>query len=199
LYERFFHKNNTKRSTYIGFIVVASLLLFLFGDSIISLMIQLSPSDRLTARFEDLQGTMINGVNTASFSGRLTLSLLSIKTWLSSITTFLFGIGDHRLEGDWGMMGFYMSGIGGHSELIDSLARYGIVGFSIIAYLYYHICNYILKQFKIVQIKNQIRAIIITSVFIALTKGLFFPEIGIGLYLLLPLSSELLNEEKINI
>jgi len=197
IYERFYHKSSKNNSSRLVALIVGFLVIVIFGDELLALLIRLSPSERLADRFMDLQDTYNNGVSDESFSGRLSLEIMSLQTWLSDIVSFFFGIGDHRNEMNTGLQGFVSSGIGGHSELIDSLARYGIVGFGMIIYLFKYIWKFILSLFEDTVQKNQVRSILILSVLISLTKGFFFPEIGISLLLLLPLSSVLLNKTKI--
>jgi hypothetical protein len=196
IYERFYHKSGRNNASRLIALVGGFLIIAIFGDELLTFLIRLSPSERLTERFLDLQNTYDNGVSDDSFSGRLSLEIMSIQTWLSDVVSFFFGIGDHRNEMNTGLSGFVSTGIGGHSELIDSLARYGIVGLGIIVYLYKYIWKFTLSLFEDTKQKNQVRAILILSVLISLTKGLFFPEIGISLFLLLPLSSVLLNKTK---
>lgn len=189
--------NKVSKGTSLFFLLLIALIIMLFGEYLLSILIELSPSERLAERFEDLQQTFRKGVTEDSFSGRLSLEIVSIRSWLRNIATFFIGIGDHRLEGDFGIVGFELSGIGGHSELIDSLARYGIIGFFIIASLFSRIFKYIINLFDDVSVREQVKAILFVSILISLTKGFFFPEIGISLFLLLPLSSLLLNKYKL--
>lgn len=180
---------------YTFFYLLFLFLIMFLGDDIISFLIRLSPSERLTDRFSSLQYTYQHGITDDSFSGRLMLEMVSLRSWTSNVFSFFFGIGDHRLEGDFGMQGYVISGIGGHSEIIDSLARYGLCGFTILAYLYYNICKLILSLFKQAVVRSQVKAILIVGLLVGLTKGLFFPEIGLALFLLLPLSENFLNKQ----
>lgn len=193
LYERF-NKSNSKNDKRLIPLALGVAILLIFSDNIIDFLIQISPNDRLTDRFIDMKGTLQQGASADSFSGRLSLEIISIRSWLRDIISFFFGIGDHRNEDFSGIQGFITSGIGGHSELIDSLARYGIIGFSILAYLYVNICKYILSLFQDEKVRNQVRPIIFVSVLTSLTKTVFYPEIGICLFLLLPFSSVILNK-----
>lgn len=195
LYEKF-NKSNLKSKRIIIIALVVAILM-IFSDNVIDFLISISPNDRLTDRFIDMKGTLQQGASDDSFSGRLSLEIISIRSWLRDIVSFFFGIGDHRNEDFSGIQGFIMSGIGGHSELIDSLARYGIIGFSLLAYLYVNICKYILSLFQDEKEKNQVRAIVFVSILTSLTKTVFYPEIGICLFLLLPFSSVIINKKNI--
>lgn len=195
IYQRRTHRFRASSGVRVIPIFILLFLMWVFRDVFFSFLIQISPSERLTERIVDLQGTFDNGVSEDSFSGRLSLEIISIKSWLSNIITFFFGIGDHRLEGDFGVEGFALSGIGGHSEFIDALARYGIIGFSLLVYIYVNIFKYILGLFSAPIIRKQVKALLIIVVLIGITKVLSFPDIGIVLFLLLPLSSVFLNKQ----
>lgn len=188
------YSNKSKIGRYLGVFIIVLLCFILIFDitPILQLLVRLSPSDRLSVRFESLIYTFNNGIEEDSFSGRMKLETISLQSWTSSFGSFLFGIGDHRLEG-YGYQGFIMSGVGGHSELIDSLARYGIIGFSIIALLIYNIFQYIQNLFSERALRKQVSTILIIAIFTMLTKAMFLPEIGLALFFLLPLSSEIIN------
>ena len=179
----------------LGGILILLVAVLFDTNTIFNFLIRISPNDRLTDRLYDIINVYNEGITEESFSGRYDLEVLSIRTWLQSPRTFLFGIGDHRLTGI-GMDKFYMSGIGGHSEIIDSLARFGVIGFFVMSVLYYRICIYILSLFEDEIVKKQVLMILIVFVLTAFTKTVLFHIIGIVFLFLLPIVSVQINKEK---
>lgn len=193
LYVKYSRKNFFFR--ILGVVVIVLLVgVWLFiPDAIFDVLIEYSPNERLAQRAIDMQKTYEVGLSESSFSGRMGLEIMSIRSWLRSPLTFLFGIGDHRIS-DFGVQGFVITGIGGHSELIDSLARFGLVGFSIISVALYYISIYIINLFDDMMVRKEVRIIVVIFVLAALTKAVLFSIIGIVFLLLFPLSSIIINK-----
>ncbi|MBP5273638.1 MAG: hypothetical protein ILO36_01705 [Abditibacteriota bacterium] len=100
------------------------LLVFLTGaiPAIIKSVAALNPGDRLANRLRSLAELMVTGnMSVLSKSILLRFSFLqnSINTWLSDWSTFLIGYGSHTKD---------YSVISGHSDILDTFAKYGIVG-----------------------------------------------------------------------
>lgn len=195
LYEKFSNISQLFKIISIILILFLGVGLFLDMDTVFSFLVNISPNDRLTYRIYDLQSVYSEGLSDSSFSGRYALERLSLSTWLQNPLTFLFGIGDHRIS-EFGVEGFIKTGIGGHSEIIDSLARFGIIGFSIIAILFYRISLFILALFDEIQIKKQVKMILIVFILTAFTKAVMFHLIGLAIFILFPMSSFVINFKK---
>lgn len=84
------------------------------------------PDSRTVSRLTEV-AAMIQGNEKVSGSGRsrMELSMLSLKTWLGTISSFFWGIGDARSES---VIGNFTIGIGNHAEFFDVFARYGLIG-----------------------------------------------------------------------
>ncbi len=181
-----------------GFIVlgVGLFVICLFAQPILEFLADIS-EERLAIRFRDLSSFFNEGGTEDSFSGRLELIKLSLETFTTDVKSILFGVGDHRLESvsGSGTGGFYASGIGGHSEFIDTLARYGLLGavFTIL------IMRNSYKTAVIIEKKNncKIQWFVLFLIFLCcgFTKAIYFPNIGIIMFLLIPLISDFLNNE----
>ena len=174
--------------------IVLVVALIVSPSIILNFLADISPNERLANRMYDMQRTYNEGISDDSFSGRFGLEILSLRTWLQNPLTFLFGIGDHRVS-DFGIQGFFMTGIGGHSEIIDSLARFGVVGFSIMATLFYRMSTFLVSLFDNPNVKKQVRIIIVIFILAALTKAVLFLIIGIVFFILFPLSSLIINKQ----
>lgn len=145
-------------------------------------------SRKFTAIQNVFTGTFIieeSHLRESSLVARLYVTGVSLNTWTSSILHFLFGKGY-----DAGF--YYISGIGKHSELIDLLPEYGMIGFFIFAYAF-------IGHFRFVAsyIKNTrcfwlpMIAIIVYSVL----NGIFLPDFGYVANLIIPFVLVAINEE----
>lgn len=163
--------------------VVVYFLLEVYSDSIIDYIISVSPSKRLTVRFVTLLDENADEAQDNTVTGRTTLYMLSIKTWLTNAVTFLVGIGDHYT-----LLHAAKTGIGQHAALPDTLARYGIVGFSVIIVMLRCCIKYTLSLFD-QKYRLQVLTIFLIYILNGSVKEMFFAGVGCVLFILLPLSS----------
>lgn len=181
-------KNNFGKIVLISLLIIG--FLYIFRDSIINGMISIIDSDRITSRLEIFTSSGDVGESSTLMS-REHLWLVSINSWLQDPLTFLFGIGDH----DWVQLGSEeKSGIGNHSDILDVLARYGILGASvfyssIIVYYKY------LKRIYGGLYKWEIVSFMITILMMGLTKRFISGEVAIIYFILFPLSLKYLSKE----
>ena len=138
---------------------------------------------------------IINGISQKDFalaggsvSGRAQLMELSWNTWLSSWRAFLLGVGDHRT----GHI------IGNHSDLIDTLARFGIVGGIIFSKLSIAQFTFLrLLDDKQSSYKTQCMIVFLLYIVRGFFGNILTPAIAVQVFLFLPLLFErcyLLNE-----
>jgi len=107
---------------------------FTFVTPFLNWFSQVVDSEKLRLSLESvtvsIENSNIEEYEGSSLFGRYYLMQVSLGTWTRSIFTFLFGIGEDSLPA--GSMGFISDlaelGIGQHSQIIDFLAMYGIVG-----------------------------------------------------------------------
>ncbi len=178
------HRSGPMFFFYSGIVgVMALLVIFLFKDVIVDIILALSPSERLSGRLILLVDSENVEASDSSFSGRQFLWRVSFDTWTSSIQNFLFGIGDHRST-----VNPVGTGIGQHSDLVDSLARYGVLGFVIIVNAVARNCKYILSIFP-KKCHMQLLSFFVVLVISSVSKLIFFPGCGCAFFLLLPLVS----------
>ena len=90
-------------------------------------------NERLAARFSDisviLQGGSMNSLDNSSLAGRFLLGMTSLDTFLSSPFNFLWGVGDDiMINKQYEIDELISVGIGNHSQFLDTLAKYGIIG-----------------------------------------------------------------------
>ena len=186
-----FHK--PQKIILVCFISALIIYLFvcLFKTEIVQFVIANSPDERITIRLITLIDSDNTLANQDTVDGRSELYFLSLKTWLSNPVNFLLGIGDHRALSD-----VESTGIGQHSEILDSLARYGIIGGYFLWVIFKKSFKFIISLFDN-SVKSQVRAIIIVFIMCGFTKCVFSPSIGCVLFILLPLSSFFIKDSKL--
>lgn len=170
--------------------ILAVVFVEFFTKEIVDFIISISPSERLTTRLVTLLDEENENANLSTVTGRANLYMLSLKTWLSDVIKFIYGMGDHRVQ-----HGAKAVGIGQHSDLLDSLARYGLFGlitlFFVFKYAFRFILSFYDKKYRL-----QLFVIFFFLIMCGLTKGIFYSGIGCVVFLLLPLSRVYVNENQ---
>lgn len=172
------------------FALIAFFMLFVFQDEIVDFIISVSPNKRLTTRLVTLVDSENEEANTGTVTGRSNLYLLSIETWLSNLLNFFYGIGDHRAA-----HGAKATGIGQHADLLDSLARYGLIGLVTLIHIFRYSVRYLISLFD-KKYKLQLVTILFILFMCGLTKGIFASGVGCAIFLLLPLCRGFVNENR---
>lgn len=186
-------KNSRKGLISAIVLLLIGLFIIVFYDKLLAVITSLLPDSRLSTRLAELAKFSLQDLGEDSFSGRFALVKESIQTFTSSIRSFLFGIGDHRSAG--GYSGFISSGIGGHSELIDALARFGLLGFSLIILPFSSYRKHLEYTFTGKRCYQQILIIYYVVITCMLVKSYFFPSVGVVTFILLPMTYSIINEE----
>ena len=176
--------------------LVAFFLVSEFTNEIIEFITKSFPSERLASRLIYLidSDSAASGAE-ATVKAREELGMVSLRTWTDNIVNFFVGIGDHRVI--WGEQSAASSGIGQHAEFLDSLARYGLIGFFLLWNILYGSFKYITRLFD-QRYFIQLQIIFLLFILFGLSKGVFFPNIGVVLFLFLPLFSKIMKMENIH-
>lgn len=185
--------SKTKKYISLILLLIIGLFVYIFYDDILNWVISIS-SDRLAYRFEDLKSSTKSGISEDSFSGRLGLALMSLGTFFRSVISIFFGIGDHRWE-DVGWNAIKTIGIGGHSQICDTLARYGLLGATLIYGLFASFYRELKKMTGSPYIQKQVKIIFIFFIFLSLTKETFLPDIGFVILVFFPCAIMFLQEK----
>ena len=122
-------KQHKKIRTILFSIFVTLLFLYTTGAyiTVFDYLAEISPSERMADRIRSINILLQTGDYVeagSSIKTRSELTITSLDTFQSSGTNVLFGIGDTRNE----------DLIGCHSEIIDTLPRYGLLGFAFLAF-----------------------------------------------------------------
>lgn len=194
-------QKGNRRSYYLfsSFIIVVIILIFFIP--LMSWILDNIQSERLAERFNDLldlkkSGGDTNKVSDGSLSSRIALAQTSLNSFFSSPISILIGIGDHTTSfgGD-----LIKSGVGGHSEFIDVLARYGLLGafvFCKIMKNYYLTLKRLTTSRSILKYINVIFFIIILTGFL---NNIFQPNMLIFMFIVLPVIVELTSNKIVNL
>lgn len=190
----YYAKKTRNRTSFViaallsGFAVVS--LVGYFSNELINLISVVSPNERLTIRFATLVNDNSIEAQEETITGRTDLYMLSVRTWLTNVETFLWGIGDHYT-----VLDPARTGIGQHASLLDLLGRYGILGASLVFIMLKKSFSYILSLFNM-EYRLQIGTIFLIYILCGLTKEIFEAGIGCALFILLPLSAAVLPKKK---
>ena len=138
----FFLYRNERTSNVVPLVIVfLAIVFYLFRIQILNVISDLLPNERMAVRIRAI-GQFVSGVDVeGDYLSRIEIIALDFSTWLRSFGSFFFGIGDHRyLAGH--LSDIYTIGISGHSDYFDFLAKYGIVGFTLLNILFISLLKY---------------------------------------------------------
>lgn len=188
-------RKGNRRAYYIISTVSLMLLVFIVFIPLMSWLMEHLQSERLADRLNDLLdfrrgGGNINNVKEGSFTGRILLAQTSLNSFLSSPISILIGIGDHTQAVGMDMV---KSGIGNHSEFIDVLGRYGLVGafvFWKIMKSYYRLLRHMTTHREIQKYVDIIFVVFILS---GILNNIFYPAMEMFLFMIFPIIIELIN------
>ena len=182
-------KQRNRKAFYLFATAVLVLLVLVVFIPLMSWLIENLNSERLTERFNDLvdfrmSGGDVNSVREGSFYQRVLLAQTSFNSFLSSPISVFIGIGDHTqsLGGD-----LIKSGIGGHSEFIDVLARYGLVGAIVFWNIMKNYYRMLQKQTMTREVLKYVNIIYTVFLISGIVNTIFFPVMLFFMYLLFPI------------
>lgn len=174
------------------FLFLVNYIVEVYEEDIIRTIIDLSPSTRLSSRLIALINSDSEHASTSSILARENLWMVSVRTWLSNISNFLFGIGDHyTIESP------EKTGIGQHSDFLDTLARYGLIGSAFIFVALKNSFKYILSLFD-KKLHLQIITIFFIYIMCGITKKAFVVSMGTMMFVFLPLISYIIRHSNNN-
>ncbi len=163
-------------------------------DFLFDIVANIIPEGRLSDRLDDIRNVSEQGLEDDSFSGRVRLYEVSLNTYTDNKSNFLFGIGEHKASVE--TVGQVATGVGGHSEFIDVLARWGTMGAILIFLIYYWDYKEIMKQAHDKLLKNQTKVMYLALILCGIFKAVFANNIGVVGFVLMPLSVWMLENEK---
>lgn len=185
-----FNNERSYKRYAIGFIgILLAGIALLNADAIFSLLTSIIGSERLVRRINQVWAMLSTGDiegTGGSLRARYRLIMTSLNTFTSSLQHFFFGAGDHRFDNNT---------IGNHSMVADELARYGVVGTAVMfgmLHRSFHMIrtNFVLRNNSVV--KREVNVVFFVAILRAFLGGLTEPEIGIQLFVVLPITVKLI-------
>jgi hypothetical protein len=189
-----YSKEKTSRMAPLIILFVAIILLA-FSDQVLTALANIMPSERIAVRLNAISSFIQDEETNTSYMNRIEIIVLDFQTWLKSPMSFFFGIGDHRyLAGN--LSDIYQIGISGHSDYFDFLAKYGILGFTLLNTLFVRLFLFV-RQTSEYSRKWASLACCVVLVFVlrSLVGGIFSLNIAYMTFIMLPCSAVVLNEK----
>lgn len=182
---------NSKNSFITNMLIVIAAVLGILTvrnfDIVLSYIGNLINSERITTRLNQIIWAMDQG-DIFSSTQRFVLIGNSINTWKSSIRILLIGTGDHIASNNI---------IGNHSQLIDTLAQYGVVGALLFYYSIYSSLSLLIQKLPIKRGTNIYRQVIVICI-VFVVRGfigrILHSQTAVRLFVVLPIIATLLCE-----
>jgi len=192
-------RNNKAEKIAITYVVFGSFfLLMLFLIPVLKWASSLFSSERMISRINSLivflEGTPSFSKGDSSLFLRIELAQTSISTFFNNFSNFFFGIGE-RIHGD-SIEELVQSGVGSHSEFLDCLAEYGLMGGVVIFGFISEIFKKIYSLCSSNIIRRQVKVILSGFLIYSFLNNSFSASTFYVLFLLLPLIIDLLYAKK---
>lgn len=195
LFTKFFIKNSKNKLVCVTSIIAILIAANFLSVPILKWLIINVDSYRLQLRFNTLLTYMLSGgsiyIRHSSFIERLSYLALSWNTFINNFFNFVFGVGYPQFNDH------IAYGVGSHSEIIDSLAKYGIIGGFFIFKILKNSLKSVFENLRAYKFSTETIIIMLTFLIYGLLNNVFTPEVGVIIFFLLPLSP-LLIERKNN-
>ena len=172
---------------------VGLIVVILNYETVLTYVGQLFGDSRIAAKLNQITRYLNSGdIQEAggSLTARYNLYFTSISTWLGSMRSFLFGIGDHISSN---------RRIGNHSQFFDVLGQYGVLG---AVPLYYSVYRTMKSCMQILSVPSKspifYQCLVICVIFVA--RGFFgnvlFEYIAVRLFVFFPIIISLIGEKE---
>lgn len=174
-------KNGYNRLFLVMFIIGLLLLTIIAREPLGQMLVSLSydvDNYFYSQRIGEVGHAMMGISHEGSFSARMQDTYISIKSFMRSP---LWGVGFYFSQN------INQTGIGMHSQIIDDLARYGLIGFGLLGYIYY---SWIKNNFYLAksrEINRIVTSILIAIVFLALFNMFSNVVYGLLIFFVIPL------------
>lgn len=176
----------------LGFILLITPNIFRFLGNIIS---SVDIKMRFLSMASFLENFYMGNIVVDDYMLRVDLALLSIDSFISSP---IFGIGKHIANQQmYGLNAVYTIGIGSHSELIDHLAVYGLIGVFVYIVLFKKYFNSLSKKSISNSNLSSYKVILYFVLVYSICNNSFSMACGVILFVFLPFAIDVVNKEKI--
>lgn len=185
-------QRNAKQMISSLLLILLLVLFYFYYKPILNFLADFASSDRIRRRINQI----INLLDTQDFNesggslgARYSLLSTSFSTWRSSIKSILWGVGDHRSTN---------TIIGNHGQLVDILARYGIICWGVTITFLFRAFSHMKSSLIALnhQIIKQVNVICLIFLIRGVMGTIFEASIGIQIFIFMPAMLQLINEEE---
>lgn len=180
---------NQKHRIYADVLMVLCMIVIVIAilnyGAVIDFVSNAIGSARISEKLSQIKRAMDAGdvmQGRGSLTARYVLYTRSLETWLSSFSTFLFGVGEHYEDNTL---------IGNHSQVCDSLGQYGIVGATLIFYTVYWTLKNLVRHLPIKKQSStyrQVMAVLVVFAIKGVLGSVLYGAIAIQLFIFLPIA-----------
>ena len=189
---------SSKQTVWVFVLMIAGafavLLLYLNSSAVLTFARAHIGSERIAYKLLQIQKALEAGDiarGGGSLSARYKLYMLSLRTWLSSPKTFLVGIGEH-----WDSN----KQIGNHSQFLDVLAQYGLVGA-----VFFYFCVYksmaVLFSYYLPYKKEPLFKQMLIVCCVCMIRGaighIMYGTVGIQFFVVFPIIMSMISEREL--
>ena len=144
---------------------------------------------KMAVKFSDISdlvsaGGNIEALGDHSFYKRIILWMTSWDSFTQSLSSFIWGIGENTHESDY--YSLIKSGVGGHSEILDLLAMYGIIGGLIYYKAFKATFSFIIRQAS-VEIKDKVKFVLVIYIIYSICNTTLIPAVSFIVFFLFPI------------
>lgn len=184
----FFKKIKSKQKIIFGFFLGIGSILFTFF--LIFVLAKYFKIGRLLIRIEWIKDLIFGNLDIKiigqnSLSTRLYLIIGTVQTWLSSLKSFLFGVGDNLRSTNSIDEMFKLTGIGYHSDLVDILGTNGLLGGLFFYGILYRVYKIIIERYEKEDV-NYVKIVFLGFLASILMNHNLGSELGIVMLFMLP-------------
>ena len=164
-------------------LLMIGLAFLILKDIIIHTLVNVIDDPRVGGRLLVFADEDFGEAHDNSLNSRMDFWLVSLRTWIATPMNFIFGIGDHYRSFT---SNTAESGIGNHSEFLDVLAKYGMIGGLIIYKILKLLFDYT-KKMASGRLYLKVLIFFLLIVMFGFTKKIILPSISIMFFILFPL------------
>ncbi len=193
---------NSKRSraAYGLVFAVIMILLIVFQTGlytdVLDFIVRIAPSERIASRINSLNIFLQTGDYIYAGTSVRTRGILLNRTWTTftdSFSSIMVGIGDHRS---------YIGPIGNHNEIVDMLARYGIV-FSMplyfILFKQHNMYKELINGYKKNKVYHQATSVFLIYLARNIIGNAFSTAVAIQMFIFLPIIIILIETQNVQL
>lgn len=192
----FFLYRNQRTSNIVPLLVmVLAAFAFMFRIEIVNAIAHIIPNQRVAVRINAIAQFLSGDDVEGGYFSRIQIIALDFKTWLNDIGSFLFGIGDHRYQAGH-LSEIYTIGISGHSDYFDFLAKYGIIGFTLLNMLFMSLFKFFKNTRTVLTKFSRYILIVLVCFFVrSIVGSIFSMDIASTMFIFVPTSIFILRRE----